>query len=68
MAFAQLTYRESLRDIVHCLGAQQSKMYHLGFRSPITKSTLSYANNTRDWRIYADLAAVLIKTAKRAVS
>ena len=64
MAFAQLTYRESLRDIVHCLGAQQSKMYHLGFRSPITKSTLSYANNTRDWRIYADLAAVLPKTAK----
>ena len=64
MAFAQLTYRESLRDIVHCLGAQQSKMYHLGFRSPITKSTLSYANNTRDWRIYADLAAVLTKTAK----
>ena len=64
MAFAQLTYRESLRDIVHCLGAQQSKMYHLGFRSPITKSTLSYANNTRDWHIYADLAAVLTKTAK----
>jgi hypothetical protein len=64
MAFAQLTYRESLRDIVHCLGAQQSKMYHLGFRSPITKSTLSYANNTRDWRIYADLASVLTKTAK----
>jgi hypothetical protein len=64
MAFAQLTYRESLRDIVHCLGAQQSKMYHLGFRSPITKSTLSYANNTRDWRIYADIAAVLTKTAK----
>jgi hypothetical protein len=64
MAFAQLTYRESLRDIVHCLGAQQSKMYHLGFRSPITRSTLSDANNNRDWRIYADLAAVLTKTAK----
>jgi len=64
MAFAQLTYRESLRDIVHCLGAQQSKMYHLGFRSPITRSTLSDANNTRDWRIYADFAAVLTKMAK----
>jgi len=64
MAFAQLTYRESLRDIVHCLGAQQSKIYHLGFRSPITRSTLSDANNNRDWRIYADLAAVLTKTAK----
>jgi hypothetical protein len=64
MAFSQLTYRESLRDIVHCLGAQQSKLYHLGFRSAITRSTLSYANNTRDWRIYADLAAVLMTTAK----
>jgi hypothetical protein len=64
MAFAQLTYRESLRDIVHCLGAQQSKMYHLGFRSPITRITLSDANNTRDWRIYADFAAVLTKMAK----
>ncbi|MCX6122822.1 MAG: DUF4372 domain-containing protein [Ignavibacteriales bacterium] len=64
MAFAQLTYRESLRDIVHCLGAQQSKMYHLGFHSRITKRTLSYANNKRDWHIYADLAAVLTKTAK----
>ena len=64
MAFAQLTYRESLRDIVNCLGAQQSRLYHLGFRSRITRSTLSYANNTRDFRIYADLAAVLLKTAK----
>jgi hypothetical protein len=64
MAFAQLTYRESLRDIVHCLNAQQSKLYHLGFRSTVTRSTLSYANNTRDWRIYADLAGVLLKTAK----
>ncbi len=64
MAFAQLTYRESLRDIVNCLGAQESKLYHLGFRSRITRSTLSYANNTRDFRIYADLAAVLLKTAK----
>jgi len=64
MAFAQLTYREGLRDIVHCLNAQPSKLYHLGFHSTITRSTLSYANNTRDWRIYADLAGVLMKTAK----
>lgn len=64
MAFAQLTYRESLRDIVHCLNAQPSKLYHLGFRSAITRSTLSYANNTRSWRIYADLAGMLMKTAK----
>ena len=64
MAFAQLTYRESLRDIVSCLTAQQSKLYHLGFHGAIRRSTLSYANNTRDWHIYADFAAVLIKTAK----
>jgi len=64
MAFAQLTYRESLRDIVNCLYAHHSKLYHLGFRSRITRSTLSYANNTWNWRIYADLAAVLLKTAK----
>ncbi len=64
MAFAQLTYRESLRDIVSCLSAQQSKLYHLGFRGTIRRSTLSDANNRRDWRIYADLAGVLIKTAR----
>ncbi len=65
MAFAQLTYRESLRDIVSCLSSQQSKLYHLGFRGRIRRSTLSDANNTRDWRIYADFAAVLIKIAKK---
>ncbi len=65
MAFAQLTYRESLRDIVDCLSAQQSKLYHLGFRSAVTRSTLSYANNTRDWRIYADFAAMLLARAKQ---
>lgn len=64
MAFAQLTYRESLRDIESCLNAQRSKLYHLGFHGNITRSTLSYANNTRDWRIYADFASVLIGIAK----
>ena len=64
MAFAQLTFRESLRDIVSCLHSQKSKLFGLGFRGNITRSTLSYANNTRDWRIYADFASVLIKIAK----
>jgi hypothetical protein len=64
MALAQLTYRESLRDIESCLNAQRSKLYNLGFRGNITRSTLSYANNTRDWRIYADFASVLISIAK----
>lgn len=64
MAFAQLTNRESLRDIVSCLSAQQSKLYHAGFRGRIKRSMLSYANNTRDYRIYADFASVLLKMAK----
>jgi hypothetical protein len=64
MAFAQLTYRESLRDIESCLNAHRSKLFNLGFRSNITRSTLSYANNTRDWRIYADFASVLIGITK----
>jgi hypothetical protein len=64
MAFAQMTYRESLRDVVSCLQSQQNKLFGLGFRSKITRSTLSYANNTRDWRIYADFATVLISIAK----
>jgi len=64
MAFAQLTYRDSLRDIEACLRAQQSKLYHMGFRSRISRSTLAYANETRDWRIYADFAQVLITIAK----
>ena len=64
MAFAQFTYRESLRDIEHCLNAHRSKIFNLGFRGNITRSTLSYANNTRDWRIYADFASVLIEIAK----
>ena len=64
MAFAQFTYRESLRDIEHCLNAHRSKLFNLGFRGNITRSTLSYANNTRDWHIYADFASVLIGIAK----
>ena len=63
MAFAQLTYRESLRDIETCLDAQPSKLYNMGFRSRVTRSTLSYANNTRDWHIYQDFAQSLIHTA-----
>ena len=64
MAFAQLTYRESLRDIEVCLNALQSKLYHLGIRSKISRSTLADANNLRDWRIYADFAQILINIAR----
>ena len=64
MAFAQLTYRESLRDIEACLRAMQSKLYHMGIRSRISKSTLADANENRDWRIYADFAQVLIHIAR----
>jgi len=65
MSFAQLTYRESLRDIVVCLRAQQNKLYHMGFRSRISRNTLSNANKKRDWRIYADFAQALINIARR---
>ena len=64
MAFAQLTYRESLRDIEACLRAQQSKLYHMGIRAKVSRSTLSEANEQRDWRIYADFAQVLIRIAR----
>ena len=64
MAFAQLTYRESLRDIEASLSTQASKLYHMGFREPIRRSTLADANESRDWRIYADFAARLIIQAK----
>ena len=64
MAFAQLTYRESLRDIEVCLSAQEAKLYHMGFREPIRRSTLADANESRDWRIYADFAARLIIQAR----
>jgi hypothetical protein len=65
MAFAQLTYRESLRDIEACLRAQQSKLYHMGIRSRVSRSTLADANESRDWRIYADFAQSLISIARR---
>lgn len=64
MAFAQLTYRESLRDIEACLLANQTKLYGMGFRTPVKRSTLADANEGRDWRIWADLAALLIKRAR----
>ena len=64
MAFAQLTYRESLRDIEACLRAMQTKLYHMGIRSRISKSTLADANENRDWRIYGDFAQVLIHLAR----
>jgi hypothetical protein len=64
MAFAQLTYRESLRDIEACLRAVQPKLYHLGIRTRVARSTIADANETRDWRIYAHVAHGLIRTAR----
>jgi hypothetical protein len=64
MAFAQLTYRESLRDIEACLGAMRGKLYHMGFRGRVTRSTLGDANEAHDWRIFADFALVLIAMAR----
>ena len=66
MAFAQLTYRESLRDIEACLRSMSNKLYHMGIRSNnISRSTLADANENRDWRIYADFAQVLIRKARQ---
>ena len=65
MAFAQITYRESLRDIEACLSAQSAKLYHMGFRRPVRRSTLSDANEAGDWRIYAEFAQRLIAQARR---
>ena len=65
MAFAQLTYRESLRDIETCLRSVQPKLYHMGFRGPIARSTMADANRNRDWRIYADFAQTLIGGARK---
>ena len=65
MAFAQLTYRESLRDIEACLSAQTAKLYHMGLREPVRRSTLADANESRDWRIYAEFAQRLIAQARR---
>jgi hypothetical protein len=64
MAFAELTYRESLRDIEACLRAGQSKLYHMGFRGKVARNTLANANTVRDWRIFADFAHVLIGLAR----
>ena len=64
MAFAQLSYRESLRDIETCLRAVQMKLYHMGIRGRVSRSTLADANENRDWRIYADFSQVLIHIAK----
>ena len=68
MAFAQLTYRESLRDIETCLRAFHSKLYHMGIRNGISRNTLANANKQRDWRIYANFASVLIQTARELYS
>jgi transposase len=65
MAFAQLTYRESLRDIETCLSVHASKLYHMGFSEPVRRSTLADANEARDWRIYAELAQRLIAQARK---
>jgi len=65
MAFAQLTFRESLRDVEACLSAVPSKLYHMGIRSSVSRSTLADANESRDWRIFADFAQALIGIARR---
>ena len=65
MAFAQLTYRESLRDIEACLPAQAAKLYHMGFRKPVSRATLADANERRDWRLYAEFAQRLITQARK---
>src|SRR5436853_6695321 len=64
MAFAQLTYRESLRDIEACLRAQAGKLYHMGIKSLVSRRTLADANESSDWRIYADFAQSLIAIAR----
>lgn len=65
MAFAQLTYRESLRDIECCLRAMKEKLYHMGIRGKVSRSTIAYANENRDWRIYCDFAQILIHEARK---
>jgi len=68
MAFAQLTYRESLRDIECCLRAMRSKLYHMGIKGKVSRSTIAYANENRDWRIYCDFAQILIHQARELYS
>src|SRR5277367_3419598 len=65
MAFAQLTFRSSLRDIETCLNSHKSKLYHVGIRGTIARNTLAMANQTRNWRIYFDFATVLITHARK---
>ena len=65
MAFAQLTYRESLRDIETCLRVMGSRLYHMGIKGTVSRNNLSHANEIRDWRIYADFAQVLIAQARK---
>ena len=65
LAFAQLSYRESLRDIEACLRSMQPRLYHMGFRARVSRNTLAHANEKRDWRIYADIAQILIQQARR---
>jgi len=67
MAFAQLTYRESLRDIEACLRAQSAKLYHMGIHSAVARNTLANANATRNWRIYADFAERLMHIANGSI-
>ena len=67
MAFAQLTYRESLRDVEACLRAQPGKLYHLGLRGHVSRNTLAHANESRDWRIYGEFAQALIRIARRCM-
>jgi len=64
LAFAQMPYRESLQDIEACLRVAKAKLYHVGIRGKISRNTLAHANETRNWRIYADFSQVLIKTAR----
>jgi len=68
MAFAQLTYRESLRGIECCLRAMREKLYHMGIRGKVSRSTIAYANENRDWRIYCDFAQILIHQARQLYS
>src|SRR2546427_6696221 len=65
LVFAQLTWRESLRDIEACLNSRSDQLYHLGLRGPVHRTTLADANEQRDWRIYRDLAEVLLRQARR---
>jgi hypothetical protein len=65
MAFAQLSYRESLRDIECCLRAMREKLYHMGIRGKVSRSTLAEANEKRDWRIYSEFAQILIHEARQ---